>query len=152
MSNPAHDVEVGIELCRKGEWAAGVQRLSRGVDGLKSSRQVPSQAYSFLGYGLAREQRRFEEGLNLCRLALRRDYSEAENHLNIARLHLLLSNRKHAVKAVAEGLEFHPGHPGLEELRRDMGHRARPPLRFLGRSNPVNRWLGRLRERLRQGG
>jgi tetratricopeptide (TPR) repeat protein len=152
MSNPARDIEVGLELCRKGEWAAGVQSLARGVESLKASRQVPSQAYSFLGYGLAREQRRFEEGLNLCRHALRRDYSEAENHLNIARLHLLMANRNAAVKAVAEGLEFHPGHPGLAELQRDMGRRGRPALRFLRRSNPVNRWLGRLRERMRHGG
>lgn len=107
--------------------------------------ELPSQAYSFLGYGIAHTQRRHREGLDLCRHALRLSFTEPDNHLNMARLHLLLGNRKQAIRSVGEGLTLSPSHPPLLALYRDMGIRREPVLPFLSRNHFLNRILGRIR-------
>lgn len=135
---------MGIQLCRKGDWTAGVHHLAQAVEGARGD-ELPSQAYSFLGYGIAQTQRRHKEGLDLCRHALRLSFTEPENHLNMARLHVLMGNRKMAIKAVGEGLTLNPNHSPLLALYREMGIRREPVLRFLDRNNVLNRLLGRLR-------
>jgi hypothetical protein len=141
------EARLGIQLCRQGDWRAGVQQLARAVES-GPGEGLPSEAYSFLGYGIAREQRRLQEGLSLCRHAIRLDYTAPDNHLNLARLHLLANDRRAAVQAVGQGLSLHPGYGPLLALYREMGWRRRPVLRFLRRSNLLNRWLGQLRHRL----
>lgn len=121
-----------------------MHHLAQAVEGARGE-ELPSQAYSFLGYGIAQTQRRHKEGLDLCRHALRLSFTEPENHLNMARLHVLLGNRKAAIKAVGEGLTLNPNHPPLLALYREMGIRREPVLRFLSRNNILNRLLGRLR-------
>jgi tetratricopeptide (TPR) repeat protein len=148
VSRPAEEARLGIQLCHKGDWRAGIQQLARAVETGSTSEGLPSEAYSFLGYGIALEQRRVQEGLSLCRHALRLDYTAPDNHLNLARLHLLTSDRRAAVKAIGEALSLHPRYGPLLSLYREMGYRRPPVLGFLSRSNLVNRWLGMLRHRL----
>lgn len=148
MSQASQDAQLGIQLCRKGDWQAGIRHLARAVETGRAADGVPSEAYSFLGYGIAVEQRRVQEGMSLCRHAIRIDYTAPDNHLNLARLHLLSDDRRAAVKAVAEGLALHPRHGPLIALYREMGFRRRPVLGFLSRSSTLNRWLGLLRHRL----
>ncbi len=149
MSRPASDdARLGMQLCRKGDWRTGIQHLARAVENTGGVEGVPSEAYSFLGYGIALEQRRLQDGLNLCRHALRLDYTSAENHLNLARLHLLHNDRRGAIKVIAEGLSLHPRDGGLLALYREMGFRRPPVLPFLSRANLLNKWLGMFRHRV----
>ncbi len=148
MIRPAEEARLGIQLCRQGDWKAGIQQLARAVDTGSIGEGMPSEAYSYLGYGIAREQRRLQEGLSLCRHALRLDYTAPDNHLNLARLHLLANDRRAAVKELGEGLSLHPKYGPLIALYREMGYRRPPVLPFLARASLLNRWLGMLRHRL----
>jgi tetratricopeptide (TPR) repeat protein len=148
VSRAAEEARLGIQLCRKGDWRAGIQQLARAVETGSAAEGMPSEAYSFLGYGIALEQRRVQEGLSLCRHALRLDYTAPDNHLNLSRLHLLAGDRRAAIKVIGEALSIHPRYGPLLALYREMGYRQPPVLRFLSRSNLVNRWLGLLRHRL----
>jgi hypothetical protein len=51
---------------------------------------------------------------------------------------------------VLAGLAVDNRHPGLLELRRRLGVRQPPVLRFLSRSHPLNVWLGRARHSSRE--
>ncbi|MEZ5331700.1 MAG: hypothetical protein R2991_06530 [Thermoanaerobaculia bacterium] len=144
MNDAQHAARLGIQLCRKGDWVAGVHHLALAVENAQGE-ELPSQSYSFLGYGIAQTQRRHKDGLDLCRHALRLSFTEPDNHLNLARLYILMGNRRQAIRAVGEGLTLNPKHGPLLALYREMGIRREPVLGFLSRNNFLNRLLGRLR-------
>jgi hypothetical protein len=110
--------------------------------------EVPSLAFSYLGYGRAVLGAGYRDGLRLCKLGIRKDVFEAENYLNLARTCLLRNRRRMAIRALNRGLRVAPRHPQLHELRGRLGWRQRPALPFLDRSNAVNRALGKVRLRL----
>lgn len=141
-------VAAGIRLCRRGQWQRGLPILVAVAESAARPGELPGLFYSYLGYGLARHQDRVGEGLRLCRHAVKREFWQPENHLNLARTQLIASNRRGAVEAVAAGLRVHDEHPVLNDLRAALGVRRRPVLPFLERAHPVNRWLGTLRHRM----
>jgi tetratricopeptide (TPR) repeat protein len=135
----------GLALCREGDWDRGLQLLGAAAEGRKGGAELPGLVYSYLGYGIARHQRRVRDGLKLCEHAVKIQYYEPENHLNLARVQLMLQDRKAAVASIARGLKLDPNHRGLKDLRVEIGVRRRPVLPFLSRTNPINILLGRLR-------
>jgi tetratricopeptide (TPR) repeat protein len=140
--------ERGIGACRRGEWRQGVTTLQFVVTSSGSSDQVPGLAYSYLGYGRAYLDARYREGLELCRVGIRKDFYVAENYLNLARTCLLLDRRKMAVEALDRGLQVDPKDKALLALRKALGVRRRPPVPFLGRTHPLNRAIGQIRSGL----
>ena len=58
---------------------------------------------------------------------------------------MLLNERRLAVNTIERGLKLDPDHKGLLELKQEIGARRKPVLGFLGRDNPLNVFLGRLR-------
>lgn len=137
----------GVALCREGDWDRGLQLLGAAAEGrgAGSGAELPGIVYSYLGYGLARYQRRSRDGIKLCEHAVKIQYYEPENHMNLARTLMLTGDRRAAVASIARGLKLDPNHKGLKELRVDIGVRRRPVLPFLSRTNPLNVFLGRLR-------
>ena len=138
-------VEDGVRLCRAGDWKRGLPVLASAVEHRGPGDKTPGLVYSYLGYGTARYQSRLRDGLKLCEHAIKIQYYEADNHWNLARVQVLMKERRLAVSTIDRGLKLDPEHAGLLELRRELGSRRRPVLGFLGRDNPVNVFLGRLR-------
>jgi Flp pilus assembly protein TadD len=139
----------GIELCRHGNWAKGLDLLGRVAEAEGRDFEPPSLFYSYLGYAVARQQKRFKEGVRLCEHAIKLEFYHPENYLNLARTFLLAGNRRGAHKALDTGLRLDPSHLGLKALQKEMGWRRPPVLRFLSRDNPLNQLLGRLRHNAR---
>jgi hypothetical protein len=143
----AETLHRGLDLCRIGEWDRGLailgylaQSADRGA--------LPGLFYSYLGYGIARCERRVEEGVKLCQHAIKVEFYQPENYLNLARTHLLNGDRRGAVRAIERGLKIDPHHLELLTLEREIGVRRLPVLPFVSRDHPVNRFLGRLRHRI----
>lgn len=134
----------GIGLCRQGDWARGLSILKR-VGESERNGSLPSLFYSYLGFGIAKFDRRTSEGLTLCRHALKKEFYQPENYVHLARTLLLTGDRKGAVATLERGLRLLPGHVELERLRIEMGRRRRPVVRFLSRHNILNLILGRIR-------
>lgn len=151
-ASPHAIAEAAIELCRAGDWSRGLTVLADLVKDRGLSDAVPGIAYSYLGYGIARYQRQVREGLRLCEHAVKAQFYQPENHLNLARVQLLHRNRRGAIAALTQGLALDPKHAGLRALKAELGSRKRPVLGFLKRDNPVNRTLGRLRHSLKSDG
>ncbi|KAB2962273.1 MAG: hypothetical protein F9K18_10045 [Thermoanaerobaculia bacterium] len=136
----------GLALCREGDWDRGLQLLGAAAEGRQGAAELPGLVYSYLGFGIAKHQRRVRDGLKLCEHAVKIQYYEPENHLNLARVQLMLQDRKGAVASIARGLKLDPNHRGLKDLRLEIGVRKRPVLPFLARNNPLNVLFGRVRK------
>jgi len=149
MSDESYDpgavAAKGVALCREDDWDRGLQLLSKVAEQRSEGQELPGTVYSYLGYGVARYQRRIRDGLKLCEHAVKIQYYEPENHMNLARVQLLMDDRRGAVTSIARGLKLDPNNRGLKDLRFDIGVRKRPILPFLSRTNPLNVLLGRLR-------
>jgi tetratricopeptide (TPR) repeat protein len=138
-----------IERCRRGGWKDGLPALARIAEQEVRPGALPALVYSYLGYGIAFRQQRIGEGLKLCQHAVKLEFYQVENYLNLARTLLLAGQRRAAVRAVADGLRIEPDNSQLLELQHEVGVRKRPVLPFLSRSNPFNSLLGRVRHLLK---
>jgi hypothetical protein len=138
----------GIELCRRGDWRQGLDLLRRVADAQERASDLPSLFYSYLGFGIARFDRRVREGITLCQHAIKREFYQPENYVNLARTQLLAGRRREAVEAIAAGRRLDPDHRGLAALHDELGVRRAPVLGFLHRRSFLNRLLGRVRHDL----
>lgn len=134
----------GISLCRQGDWGRGLSILKRVAEAERNG-TLPSQFYSFLGFGIAKFDRKTGEGLALCRFALKKEFYQPENYVHLARTQLLSGDRRGAVATLERGLRLLPDHVELERLRAEMGRRRAPVFTFLSRTNVLNQIFGRLR-------
>lgn len=140
------------------------QRFRRGLDALENGRGIealalfeaaielerrhghgkPQARYlSFYGLCLAIEARRPREGVNYCKQAIARESYNPDLYLNLGRAYLAVGRRKEAWEVFTRGLETAPRHSGILREMERMGHRRRPAVPFLDRSNPINVALGR---------
>ena len=138
----------GVELCRQGEWKKGFEALTRVADLDRREGELPGAFYSYLGYGVARYQRKLSLGLALARHATEEKFFEPDNFLNLARVYLLMGDRRRAYDSVREGLKLDPHHQALREVLKYLGWRKRPFFAFLPRRNPLNLFVGRVRHSL----
>jgi hypothetical protein len=144
--------DMGVERCRKEQWADALPWLASAFEqGIPDGKGWPVAA-SYLGYCIAALQGRRDEGAKLCRHALKAEVFSSEIWHNLARIHLLQGDRRQAVEAVKKGLGYEPDDTALWRMRAELGTRRDPPLRFLSRSHPVNRVLGRVRSAFRGNG
>lgn len=142
--------ERGLEHCRNGEWNEGLVDLAWLAEG-KWRQELPGLCYSYLGYGVAKYRNQIDNGIRLCRHAVKIEFYQPENYLNLARTYLLKSKyRREAFEAVRDGLKVDPDHPELLELHRSLGMRKPPVLPFLSRHNLINRICGWFRHQFRK--
>ena len=138
-------VDRGLRRCRAGDWEIGLALLRKAARKEEKEIKLPSVYYSYLGYGAARFENEKKDGLALCLHAVRTGKNEPDNYLNLARVYLLLNDRRRAVAAVRQGLKLDDRHIPLLALRTSMGFRRKPVIRFLSRDRWINRYLGRRR-------
>lgn len=101
---------------------------------------------SFYGLALGLSERRWEQALELCRSAARDEFFDPVHYHNLARLHLAFGFKAEAIRLLRRGLMIDPGNAEIAGSLRALGVRRRPPLGFLRRRNPLNRWVGRVLE------
>jgi tetratricopeptide (TPR) repeat protein len=104
---------------------------------------------SFYGLVLGLCERRWEQALELCRSAARDEFFDPIHYLNLARLHLAFGFKAEGLRLLKRGLMIAPDHEEILETLLRLGVRRRPPLGFLRRENALNRWLGKLIDRVR---
>ena len=115
----------------------------------RAHRRAPADAIMMSWYGLTLVlvAKNSNLGVSYCDQALRLAGPEPELLLNQARAHLALGQRERAVRAIVRGLSVAPLDPALKLAQASMGWRRRPVFPCFGRSNPLNRWLGKVRHR-----
>jgi tetratricopeptide (TPR) repeat protein len=100
---------------------------------------------SYFGLCLALVQKKYKEGIDLCKRAIDLEFYNGDHYANLARTYMAAGNRKKAVDSAEQGLKLVPEHEMLTEVRAELGVRSRPAVPFLDRNNPVNIQLGHAR-------
>lgn len=142
------------EHFRMGCGHLAAERAPAALEQFRTAQRIePSNACfrSYYGLCLALTERRFDRALELCRSAAREEFFNPILYHNLARVHLSFGFKAEAIRYLERGLLIDPAcDPIVQELK-GLGIRRGPVLRFLRRGNPVNRWLGKFRDRLRSG-
>ncbi len=103
--------------------------------------------YSFLGYCVAKERGQIRKGIDLCQTSLEHERENPKHYLHLGKIHLVSGNKAEAIRVFREGMAT----GGSDEIRRqlqEIGTRKPPVIRFLPRTSPVNKFLGKLLGRL----
>jgi tetratricopeptide (TPR) repeat protein len=65
-------------------------------------------------------------------------------YLNLGRAYLIANRKKEAIETFSKGLTYDKGHRELKKELQLLGIRKRPAVPFLSRSNPINKYIGKL--------
>ncbi len=102
---------------------------------------------AYLAYCRAKVQGNYREAIALCLVAMKEEPRNTDIYLNLGRIYLLSGQRKPAIRAFDLGLRYGKNPQIMNELTL-LGQRKVPPLPFLRRSNPINKYLGKLLKKL----
>lgn len=96
---------------------------------------------------LAEVKGNFKASVNVCHDAIKKEPKNPEHYFRQGRILLLAGRRKDAIWILRMGLR-HGKHRGIIDSLGALGIRRAPPLNFLSRSNPLNKYLGMLLTKL----
>jgi len=122
-------------------------------------KELPNDPFILSYYGclLAIVEKRASQGARLCRDAIEMvkrskplgEFIYPVLFLNLGRCYLSGGYKKRAIEAFKEGLKMDAGYPDIIIEMKRLGIRKRPPLPFLSRGNPLNKYIGLLLSRLK---
>lgn len=109
--------------------------------------ETKPQFLSYLAFCLAKERGQYKKAISLCREAMESDPGNPAHYLNLGRIHVLMGNKSDAILTFREGLALGQNADISEQLE-VLGARRKPVFPFLGRSNPINKFVGIILSRL----
>ncbi len=98
-----------------------------------------------LGITVCRVQKNFPLAEQLCRKALRKAHNNPQLHLNLAEVYENFGKKDQALATLRNGLKFTMRDSRIKEQIRILGLRRPPIFGFLGRTHPLNIFLGKIR-------
>ena len=104
-------------------------------------------ASSYLAYCQARQDGTIRESISRCTDAIKLEPRAPEIYLNLGRIYLLSGHKRAAIRSFQLGLRYGRNTEISIELKR-LGHRKNPPLSFLPRSHPLNKYVGKFLSRI----
>jgi tetratricopeptide (TPR) repeat protein len=107
---------------------------------------------SYYGCLQAVVDKRYRTGVETCRKSFGLVTSDMEGKqamaailcLNLGRAYFAAGKRVQALEAFEKGLKYEKGNRELISELQALGKRKKPPLPFLSRSNPLNKYIGLL--------
>jgi tetratricopeptide (TPR) repeat protein len=109
--------------------------------------------HSYLGFLEAAVNKQYAKGIKLCRESIKilKEQLPVESgfflsvlYLNLGKTYLAANKKKEAYDAFQKGLETDKKNEEILYEIKNLGIRRRPPLPFLKRSNPLNKYIGKL--------
>ena len=133
-----------LKAYHEGELQASAEELRRLLQtGSREPRHI-----SYCGLLVATAEGKVLDGRVLCELALKEASTDPEMYINLAKVYFWNGQPHRAVEVLRKGLRFAPRDPALRREIQRVSPRARPPVFFLHRDHPLNKYLGRTRARL----
>ncbi len=139
----------GRELLLAEDYRAARREFAETLNSIGEHHQLYNQIISYLG--LAQVLTSDRNGLLLCRDAASSEAVEAGVYLNLACAEWHVDNRQRAVEAINLGRQVDAGHQQLVRASTLIDSRRRNALPFLKREHVLNRWLGRMMRKRRNG-
>jgi tetratricopeptide (TPR) repeat protein len=137
----------GLELLKK-------SRLSESANAFRMAFKTDPENPRYLSYyGLivALAEDNLQDGINFCRAAIHRASFEPDFFVNLSKVYSKAGQRKKALEALVEGLNFDKNEARIKTEMRRLGVRRRPTLRFLPRGHFLNKTLGKFTYNFRKG-
>jgi tetratricopeptide (TPR) repeat protein len=116
--------------------------------------------WSYQGFLEASVNKKYSKGVNTCRHAFKilseqmpfgEEFFFPILYLNLGKAYLAAKKKKDAYDSFKKGLEIDVSNKELLSELRKLGLRREPPISFLDRSNPLNKYIGKLMYKLREG-
>lgn len=147
MSETKQLLEEGITLLRRGRTQKARACFER------ANKESPGDPFvlSFLGVSLALTDKNYKDGEDYCFRAVLKAMASAQLHANLAWIYHLQGKRKSAVESIQNALDREPKNQDALRIQGILGTRQSPPLSFLSRSHPINRAIGKLTHKLKNG-
>lgn len=130
----------GIDLCEESDFE-GAHKLFLQAYQLDST---SPKINSWLGYTTALVERKVQKALDYCRKAIEGEVPDALFYRNLGKVYLLQNNKRAAIGAFARGLQIDKGNRHILNEWKVLGFRRRVLFSFLDRSNPLNKYVGKL--------
>jgi tetratricopeptide (TPR) repeat protein len=140
--NPEALFKKGLESLARNEWTAALACFEKAAGLLN----IPIHN-SFLALCIARERGQTNKAVSMCRETLEADPDNPVLYLNLGKIYLMQGRPQEAIAAYRKGLGKGANAEIVAELQR-IGNRRPPPLSFLGRDHPLNKYLGIILSRL----
>lgn len=141
-ANPEALFNKGLDSLKRNEWTAALACFEKAA-GLKNT---PIHN-SYLALCIARERGQTQKGVSLCNESIEAEPDNTVHYLNLGRIYQMQGKPEEAISAFRQGLSRGADDRIVEELRR-IGTRRQPPISFLSRDNPLNKYLGIILARL----
>jgi tetratricopeptide (TPR) repeat protein len=109
--------------------------------------------FSYQGYLETVVNKQYSKGVETCRQAIKalieqmplgKEFFLPTLYLNLGKAYLAAEKRKDAYESFKRGLKIDKNNEALFSEMKSLGIRKKPPLSFLNRSNPLNKYLGKL--------
>ncbi len=138
------EFKVGLARLRQGQRAEAMAHIRRALE------VEPRNPFylSYAGLLAALNESRFGDAELLCRQAIELKWNHAQLYLNLADVYQQCGRKAEAIATLEKGLKSAGRDFRLRRALERMGVRRAPVLRWLDRTHPMNRALGRLRHRL----
>ncbi len=116
------------------------------ADGDLQDKRFAAAAFSYYGLCVAMVKHKYAEALKYCNISVKANFMDPEHRINLALVYLERDDRKNAVQNLEAGLRLSPSNKRIHKIFNEIGQRKPVLFSFLSRRNPINIWLGRLRE------
>lgn len=133
----------GVEALALGNTLSALSYFEKAIN-IEDS-PVVSSYYAFC---IAKARGQVSKAISLCEGAIKKEPQNSIHYLNLGRIYLIDNNKADAIETFREGLKYEANQQIVDELNR-LGTRKPPIIRFLERSNPLNKYLGIILEKLR---
>jgi tetratricopeptide (TPR) repeat protein len=106
---------------------------------------------SYFGCLQAIVDKKYRSGVETCKraiLLLKKQQTFSEEvlypvfYLNLGRAYVAAGKKKDAIDSFKKGLRYDNGNSDLKKELQRLGVRKQPPVPFLDRSNPINKYIG----------
>ena len=115
-------------------------------EGDLQDKRFAASAFSYYGLCVAMVRRKYAEAVKYCNVSVKANFMDPEHRINLALVYLERDDRKNAVRNLEAGLRLSPTNKRIHKIFNEIGQRKPVLLSFLSRRNPINVFLGRLRE------
>jgi tetratricopeptide (TPR) repeat protein len=115
-------------------------------EGDLQSKRFAAAAFSYYGVCVAMVRHKYAEAVKYCNISVKANFMDPEHRINLALVYLERDDRKNAVKNLEAGLRLNPSNKRIHRIFKEIGRRKPVMFSFLSRKNPLNVWIGRMRE------
>lgn len=130
---------LGSEALEMKDYATARRYLSAAVTRERSPNHLSQYALA-----LAAHTKDIDQSIALCQEAVKQDPKNPDHFLRLGTIYLVANRKKEALRIFRLGLRVGKN-PNISRWLQVLGDRKKPVLPFLERSNPLNKYLGKLR-------